>query len=39
MQLDPHLANGLNVHEGHVTNDAVARELGYKYTPVSDFLK
>ena len=26
MQLDPHLANGLNVHEGHVTNDAVARE-------------
>ena len=39
MQLDPHLANGLNVHEGHVTNEAVAKDLGYKYKPVADFLK
>jgi alanine dehydrogenase len=39
MQHDPHLANGLNVHEGHVTNEAVARDLGYKYKPVTEFLK
>jgi alanine dehydrogenase len=39
MQLDPHLANGLNVHEGHVTNAAVAHDLGYAYTPVTEFLK
>ena len=25
MQADPHLANGLNVHDGQVTNEAVAR--------------
>jgi alanine dehydrogenase len=39
MRQDPHLANGLNVHEGHVTNAAVAQDLGYAYTPVADFLK
>jgi len=39
MQADPHLANGLNVHAGHVTNEAVARELGLTYTPVSEVLK
>jgi alanine dehydrogenase len=39
MQADPHLANGLNVHEGHVTNDAVAQALGLPYTPVAEFLK
>ena len=25
---DPHLANGLNVHSGHVNHEAVARDLG-----------
>ena len=39
LQADPHLANGLNVHEGHVTNAAVAHDLGYKYVPVADVLK
>jgi alanine dehydrogenase len=39
MQADPHLANGLNVHEGHVTNEAVAQALGLPYTPVAEFLK
>ena len=28
---DPHLANGLNVHGGHVTYRAVAENLGYQY--------
>jgi alanine dehydrogenase len=39
MQLDPHLANGLNVHAGKVTNAAVAKDLGYTYVPVADVLK
>jgi len=39
MQADPHLANGLNVHEGQVTNAAVAEALGLKYTPVAAVLK
>lgn len=26
-----HLRNGLNVHRGHVTHEAVARELGYAF--------
>lgn len=28
---DEHLRNGLNVHEGKVTYEAVARDLGYEY--------
>jgi alanine dehydrogenase len=28
---DPHLANGLNVHAGHVNHEAVAHDLGYEY--------
>lgn len=28
---DLHLMNGLNVHEGHVTYEAVAKDLGYDY--------
>ena len=28
---DPHLMAGLNVHKGHVTYEAVARDLGYDY--------
>jgi alanine dehydrogenase len=39
MQADPHLANGLNVHAGHVTNEAVAQALELPYTPVAQFLK
>ncbi len=33
---DPHLAEGLNVHAGHVTYKAVADELGYDYVSVAD---
>jgi len=36
---DPHLANGLNVHAGHVNYKAVASELGYKYLSADDALK
>jgi alanine dehydrogenase len=39
MRQDQHLANGLNVHAGHVTNEAVAHDLGYAYRPVAEFLK
>jgi alanine dehydrogenase len=39
MQADPHLANGLNVHAGHVTNEAVAQALRLPYTPVAKFLQ
>jgi alanine dehydrogenase len=35
---DPHLANGLNVHNGKVTCEAVARELGYEFTPVPEII-
>ncbi|MEO0030701.1 MAG: hypothetical protein RIS94_459 [Pseudomonadota bacterium] len=35
---DPHLAAGLNVHAGHVTYEAVARELGYDFTPFAQIL-
>lgn len=35
---DPHLAEGLNVHEGQVTYEAVATELGYEYRSVADVL-
>jgi len=38
LRADPHLANGLNVHEGHITNEAVARDLGLAYRPVADVL-
>ncbi len=38
LRADPHLAAGLNVHAGHVTYEAVARELGYAYTPVAEVL-
>ncbi|MBN9230035.1 MAG: alanine dehydrogenase [Legionella sp. 40-6] len=32
---DPHLLNGLNVHQGKITCEAVARDLGYEYTPAA----
>ena len=36
---DPHLANGLNVHAGHINHEAVARDLGYEYRSAEDVLK
>ena len=38
LKADPDLAAGLNVHDGKVTYEAVANELGYAYTPVEDVL-
>lgn len=38
MRVNPHLAEGLNVHDGHVTYEAVAREQGYDYRPVAEVL-
>ena len=35
---DPHLLNGLNVHAGKVTYEAVARDLGYDYVPAAEAL-
>lgn len=35
---DAHLAEGLNVWDGNVTNAAVARDLGYDHVPVRDAL-
>jgi alanine dehydrogenase len=28
---DPHLMDGLNIYQGHITYEAVARDLGYTY--------
>jgi alanine dehydrogenase len=38
MRTDPHLAQGLNVHAGHVTYRAVAEELGYAILPLEQAL-
>ncbi|WP_225205155.1 alanine dehydrogenase [Novosphingobium huizhouense] len=38
LRRDAHLAEGLNVHAGHVTYEAVARELGYDYEPYAKLL-
>jgi alanine dehydrogenase len=35
---DPHLKNGLNVAQGQVTCEAVARQLGYTYMPADTLL-
>ena len=35
---DQHLAEGLNVWNGHVTYKAVAEDLGYDYMPVSEIV-
>ncbi len=32
---DPHLANGLNVHQGKITHEAVAHDLGRDFSPAS----
>ena len=39
LRRDPHLANGLNVHAGHVNHEAVAHDLGYEYLSADDALK
>ena len=36
---DPHLRDGLNVHEGKITHRAVAEALGHPYLPASEVLK
>ncbi len=38
LKANPHLAAGLNVHQGHVTYEAVASDLGYEYRPVGTLL-
>lgn len=35
---DGHLLNGLNVHQGVITYEAVARDLGYEYVTATDAL-
>jgi alanine dehydrogenase len=35
---DPHLAEGLNIHDGQVTHIAVAQALGLRHTPVREVL-
>ena len=35
---DKHLLEGLNVHEGKVTYEAVAKDLGYDYAPAAQAL-
>lgn len=36
---DPHLLNGLNVHKGHITYEAVANDLGYRYKPALEAIE
>jgi alanine dehydrogenase len=38
LRANPHLADGLNVHAGQVTHEAVARELGYAFVPVAEVI-
>lgn len=38
LRANPHLAAGLNVHEGKITYEAVASDLGYDYVPVEQVL-
>lgn len=38
LKSDPHLAEGLNVHAGQVSYQAVAEELGYEYRTAADIL-
>ena len=38
LKANPHLAAGLNVHDGKITYEAVARDLGYDYVPVEAVL-
>lgn len=36
---DKHFLNGLNVHQGMITYEAVAKDLGYDYVPATEALK
>jgi len=36
---DPHLLNGLNVHKGYITYEAVANDLGYRYKSALEALE
>ena len=36
---DTHLRNGLNVHRGKITQEEVARDLGYDYVPPLEAMK
>lgn len=36
---DPHLRNGLNIHRGKVTYEAVAHDLGYDYQPTEEAIR
>jgi alanine dehydrogenase len=36
---DPHLRDGLNVHDGKITYCAVAKALKLPYTPANDALR
>ncbi len=36
---DPHLLNGLNIHQGRVTHAAVARDLGFVHFPAKEALE
>ena len=38
LKANSHLAAGLNVHDGQVTCEAVARDLGYPYVPVASLI-
>jgi len=38
LKANPHLANGLNVHDGQITYEAVARDLGYAHVPLAEVL-
>ncbi len=38
LRADPHLAAGLNIHEGQVTYEAVAKALGHAHVPVEGLL-
>lgn len=38
LKADANLANGLNVHAGQVTYEAVARQLGYDFLPLAKVL-
>jgi alanine dehydrogenase len=38
MKANPHLKNGLNVCQGHVTYEAVAHALGYPHVPADSLL-
>jgi alanine dehydrogenase len=38
MLADPHLADGLNIHDGQITHRAVAHALGLRYTPATEVL-